>query len=100
MTPGRVYLSKHIKMKNLILKLSVLAIFAMGLFHSAYAQLPPVVPIWDANKVILGLHKIGSDIYAIIPEMAETETAKGIPQATTGGSSDPDPRTRSGCRLA
>jgi glyoxylase-like metal-dependent hydrolase (beta-lactamase superfamily II) len=55
------------------------------LFGQAYAQMPPVVPIWDANKVTLGLHKVANDIYAIVPTTAETETAKGIPQATTGG---------------
>jgi glyoxylase-like metal-dependent hydrolase (beta-lactamase superfamily II) len=44
-----------------------------------------VVPIWDADKVTLGLQKVATDIYAIIPTTAETETTKGIPQATTGG---------------
>lgn len=54
---------------------------------TAHAQvaLPPQVPIWDANKVELQLHKISADVYAIIPSTAETETSKGIPQATTGG---------------
>ncbi len=47
--------------------------------------MPPEVPIWDANKVELKLHKIATDVYAIIPASAETETTKGIPQATTGG---------------
>ncbi|RFZ90699.1 MBL fold metallo-hydrolase [Mucilaginibacter conchicola] len=47
--------------------------------------MPPVVPIWDANKVTLGLKKISNDVYAIIPATAEVETTKGIPQATTGG---------------
>jgi len=51
----------------------------------AYAQLPPEVPIWDANKVTLSLHKIKEDVYAIVPTTAEAETDKGIPQATTGG---------------
>jgi glyoxylase-like metal-dependent hydrolase (beta-lactamase superfamily II) len=51
----------------------------------AFAQMPPVVPIWDANKVTLGLHKVANDIYAIVPTTAEAETTKGIPQATTGG---------------
>ncbi|WP_439696840.1 hypothetical protein ACFGVS_30305 [Mucilaginibacter sp. AW1-7] len=55
------------------------------LSSSVFAQMPPVVPIWDANKVTLGLHKVATDIYAIIPTTAETETTKGIPQATTGG---------------
>lgn len=69
-------------MKNLFLKLTVLSLL---LCRSAFAQLPPVVPIWDANKVTLGLHKVSNDVYAIIPITAQTETTKGIPQATTGG---------------
>lgn len=57
------------------------------LCRGAFAQMamPPTVPIWDANKVTLGLQKVGTDIYAIIPTTAETETTQGIPQATTGG---------------
>lgn len=55
------------------------------LTSSTMAQLPPVVPIWDANKVTLELHKLGTDIYAIVPTTVEAETSKGIPQATTGG---------------
>lgn len=51
----------------------------------AQMPLPPKVPIWDANTVELKLQKISTDVYAIIPTTAETETAKGIPQATTGG---------------
>ncbi|RIV41947.1 MBL fold metallo-hydrolase [Flagellimonas pelagia] len=52
-----------------------------------YSQfpMPPEVPIWDANKVSLTLHKITDDVYAVIPVTAETETTKGIPQATTAG---------------
>ncbi|MEO6980992.1 MAG: hypothetical protein ABI113_21530, partial [Mucilaginibacter sp.] len=74
-------------MEKLNLKLSGLCLLLLCLCRSAFAQvpLPPVVPIWDANKVTLGLHKIGDDIYAIIPTTAEAETSKGIPQATTGG---------------
>ncbi len=52
---------------------------------SAQPPLPPQVPIWDANKVELKLHKIADGVYAIIPSTAGTETTKGIPQATTGG---------------
>ncbi|QHT66956.1 MBL fold metallo-hydrolase [Rhodocytophaga rosea] len=47
--------------------------------------LAPQVPIWDANRVELTLHKIKEDVYAIIPKSAAQETSKGIPQATTGG---------------
>jgi glyoxylase-like metal-dependent hydrolase (beta-lactamase superfamily II) len=64
-------------------------IFSMLLLFSlkglAQVPLPPQVPIWDANKVELKLHKIAADVYAIIPATAVTETTKGIPQATTGG---------------
>jgi glyoxylase-like metal-dependent hydrolase (beta-lactamase superfamily II) len=69
-------------MKNLILKLLFACLLLNG---SVYAQMPPTIPIWDANKVTLGLHKVAADIYAIIPATAESETTKGIPQATTGG---------------
>lgn len=55
--------------------------------HFAFAQLPlpPHVPIWDANVVTLKLHKITESVYAVIPSTAETETTKGLPQATTAG---------------
>lgn len=72
-------------MKKLILKLTGICLLLICMANVAFAQMPPVIPIWDANKVTLGLHKIGTDIYAIIPTTAETETTKGIPQATTGG---------------
>jgi glyoxylase-like metal-dependent hydrolase (beta-lactamase superfamily II) len=52
---------------------------------TAQFPLPPQVPIWDANKIELKLHKITEDIYAILPVTVESETTKGIPQATTGG---------------
>lgn len=62
-------------------------ICALGTVVTATAQmaLPPQIPIWDANKVELKLQKITDDVYAIIPTTAEAETAKGVPQATTGG---------------
>jgi glyoxylase-like metal-dependent hydrolase (beta-lactamase superfamily II) len=72
-------------MKTLILKLLAICLTLTCLHGGAFAQMPPTIPIWDANKVTLGLHKINDDIYAIIPTTAETETTKGIPQATTGG---------------
>jgi glyoxylase-like metal-dependent hydrolase (beta-lactamase superfamily II) len=68
--------------------ISALLIFGMMMcVASAYAQfpLPPKVPIWDANKVELKLHKLAEDTYAILPTTVEEETTKGIPQATTGG---------------
>jgi glyoxylase-like metal-dependent hydrolase (beta-lactamase superfamily II) len=74
-------------MKKLLLKRSGLCLLLLCLNSVTFAQMPmpPVVPIWDANKVTLALQKISTDIYAIIPTTAKTETAKGIPQATTGG---------------
>lgn len=70
------------------MKKTTLRILLTGLLMSsgsAFAQLPPVVPIWDANTVTLGIKKVADDVYAIIPETALVETTKGIPQATTGG---------------
>lgn len=54
---------------------------------TAYAQfpLPNHVPIWDANKVTLKLHKISENVYAVSPSTTETETTKGIAQATSAG---------------
>lgn len=73
-------------MKTLILKFSGFCILLLCLWGKLFAQsMPPEIPIWDANKVNLKLQKVGSDIYAIIPETAGSETIKGIPQATTGG---------------
>lgn len=53
----------------------------------AYAQfpMPSHVPIWDANKVTLKLHKISENVYAVSPSTTETETPKGIAQATSAG---------------
>jgi len=53
----------------------------------AYAQfpMPDHVPIWDANKVTLKLHKISENVYAVSPTTTETETTKGIAQATSAG---------------
>jgi len=74
-------------MKKLISKPFGLSLLLLCICSLAFAQMPmpPVVPIWDANKVTLELQKINTDIYAIIPTTAKTETDKGIPQATTGG---------------
>ena len=62
-----------------------MAVWLFPAAATAQVPLPPVVPIWDANKVKLTLHKIADGVYAIIPATAERETAQGIPQATTGG---------------
>lgn len=69
-------------MKISILKLIVSCLLICS---CAFAQSPPVVPIWDANKVTLELHKVAPDVYAIVPTTAQSETTQGIPQATTGG---------------
>lgn len=54
---------------------------------NVYAQfpMPDHVPIWDANKVTLKLHKISDNVYAVSPSTTETETTKGIAQATSAG---------------
>ncbi len=72
-------------MKTPFFKPTLLFLVVLCLGNASFAQLPPTVPIWDANKVTLSLQKISKDIYAIIPATAQTETNKGIPQATTGG---------------
>lgn len=75
-------------MKNykniLIAMLCTIAFFSA---QQTYAQipLPPEVPIWDANKVTLLLHKISENVYAVSPSTTEKETTKGIPQATSAG---------------
>jgi len=65
----------------------LIAIMFISCIHTSYAQfpLPPTIPIWDANKVTLSLKKITDNVFAVMPSTAETETSKGIPQATTGG---------------
>ncbi len=74
-------------MKKVIQLLGCILFCFMLPMKEAFGQypLPPQVPIWDANKVKLTLHKIATDVYAIIPSTTETEASKGIPQATTGG---------------
>ncbi|MFD0766901.1 MBL fold metallo-hydrolase [Mucilaginibacter lutimaris] len=74
-------------MKTLKSRLPGIFIMLLCLGKVAYAQMPmpPIVPIWDANKVTLALQKISKDVYAILPTTANIETTKGIPQATTGG---------------
>ena len=74
-------------MKKLIFSSGLCIALTIFIHTIALAQvpLPPAVPIWDANIVELKLQKLATDIYAILPNTVETETAKGIPQATTGG---------------
>lgn len=67
---------------------SILLIFAFCLLtNNIYAQfaMPKHLPIWDANKVTLKLHKISENVYTVSPSTTETETTKGIPQATSAG---------------
>ncbi|HEX6430473.1 MAG TPA: hypothetical protein VF008_22430 [Niastella sp.] len=70
-------------------RLTIPAIICMSIaflcLPAAAQTLPPQVPIWDANTVELKLHKVTDGIYAIQPSTVETETTKGIPQATSGG---------------
>ena len=74
-------------MKKLLFSSGLFIALMFSTHQAATAQLPlpPQVPIWDANTVQLKLTKIATDVYAITPSTVETETAKGIPQATTGG---------------
>ncbi|MBO9729699.1 MAG: MBL fold metallo-hydrolase [Chitinophaga sp.] len=74
-------------MKTYLLLLSITCMAALHpiLPLNAQSPLPPVVPIWDGNAVELQLHKVADGIYAIQPTTVETETTKGIPQATSGG---------------
>lgn len=73
------------KYKNIL----AILLFVISFFtaQNTYAQMPmpPEVPIWDANKVTLQLHKIAANVYAVSPSTTETETTKGIPQATSAG---------------
>lgn len=64
-----------------------LIVFCFFANINVYAQfaMPEHVPIWDANKVTLKLHKISDNVYAVSPSTTETETTKGIPQATSAG---------------
>lgn len=76
---------KMLKRINHIIMLNGLLALLMPSGAFAQVPLPPTVPIWDANLVTLKLHKITESVYAVIPSTGETETAKGIPQATTAG---------------
>lgn len=74
-------------MNRQIITISILSISIILFSLPAAAQyaLPPHVPIWDGNTVELKLHKLKDGVYAIQPTTVETETTKGIPQATSGG---------------
>jgi glyoxylase-like metal-dependent hydrolase (beta-lactamase superfamily II) len=74
-------------MKNHKLILGIGVIFCLLINVIGYAQfpMPNHVPIWDANKVTLKLFKITDNAYAVLPSTVESETTKGIPQATSAG---------------
>ncbi|MFL5745713.1 MAG: MBL fold metallo-hydrolase [Niastella sp.] len=71
--------------KNLIVTMVTCFLLSLHLTGIAQIPLPPQVPIWDGNKVELTLHKLATNVYAIQPTSVESETTKGIPQATSGG---------------
>jgi len=71
--------------KNNIVTLVTGLFLSLHITGIAQTPLPPQVPIWDGNTVELKLHKLATDIYAIQPATVESETTKGIPQATSGG---------------
>ena len=71
--------------KNIIATIVIGFLLSLPVTGIAQIPLPPQVPIWDGNKVELTLHKIAAGIYAIQPTSVESETTKGIPQATSGG---------------
>ncbi|MBO9202509.1 MULTISPECIES: hypothetical protein [Niastella] len=71
--------------KNITTTIVICFLISLHFRGTAQIPLPPQVPIWDGNKVELKLHKIATDVYAIQPASVESETTKGIPQATSGG---------------
>lgn len=74
------------KTKKIILRFTIIVLLILS-NTAAYAQfpMPDHVPIWDANTVTLKLHKIAENVYSVAPETVETETTKGIAQATSAG---------------
>ena len=74
------------KIQKIILPLALI-ILCLCSNTAVYAQfpMPHHVPIWDANKVTLKLHKISENVYAVSPSTTESETTKGIAQATSAG---------------
>ncbi|MCF0054762.1 MBL fold metallo-hydrolase [Dyadobacter sp. CY356] len=76
---------EKIKMEAKKAALQAVVFLISGIATFAQVPSPPQVPIWDANLVILKLHKISDNVFAVIPATAEVETTKGIPQATTAG---------------
>ncbi|TRW27285.1 MBL fold metallo-hydrolase [Flavobacterium zepuense] len=73
------------KLYNIVQKLCFCAIILATSAGYAQFPMPGHVPIWDANKVTLKLHKLTDNVYAVSPSTAEDETTKGIAQATSAG---------------
>lgn len=73
------------KIKRIITSLAFLLCLIATTEGYAQFAMPDHVPIWDANKVTLELHKIADNVYAVSPTTTGTETTKGIPQATSAG---------------
>jgi glyoxylase-like metal-dependent hydrolase (beta-lactamase superfamily II) len=71
--------------KNITITALLCIAIIISLPAAAQNALPPQVPIWDGNTVDLKLHKLAEGVYAIQPSTVETETTKGVPQATSGG---------------
>ncbi|TPG40877.1 MBL fold metallo-hydrolase [Flavobacterium pectinovorum] len=71
--------------KNILGFAFVVLLFLCNTAMYAQFPMPDHVPIWDANKVVLKLNKISENVYSVAPETAETETTKGIAQATSAG---------------
>lgn len=70
---------------NIQTQITVLLFVLFTVKSNAQFPMPPSVPIWDANKVTLKIHKISENVYAVSPSTTEEETTKGIPQATSAG---------------
>lgn len=73
------------KTQKIISAFAVALLLLISINAHAQFPMPDHVPIWDANKVTLKLHKISENVYSVAPETAETETSKGIAQATSAG---------------
>lgn len=72
-------------MKKYILLFCLTILLVVTQKSFAQFPMPPKVPIWDANEVTLELHKITDNVYSVAPSTADSETSKGIPQATSAG---------------
>ncbi|MBC7846319.1 MAG: MBL fold metallo-hydrolase [Flavobacterium sp.] len=73
------------KSNKLISGIAIVLCLFMNAVGYAQFPMPDRVPIWDANKVTLKLHRISENVYAVSPSTTEIETTKGIAQATSAG---------------